>query len=237
MKLVKTLLAKPAVQAALCRPIAGYLRLVYRTGRWTLIGIDKPAPYLESGKAVIGCFWHGRMLMMPYAWQWEGPFAMLISRHRDGRLISSTVGHLGITTIEGSSSRGGVNAARTLVDTLAGGVCIGITPDGPRGPRMRAQIGAIRVAQLSGAPLFPVTFGARRRRMLSSWDRFVVVYPFSRGVLIYGDPIHVARDADADALEQSRALLERRLNEITAEADRLTGHAAVEPAALRERLV
>jgi lysophospholipid acyltransferase (LPLAT)-like uncharacterized protein len=118
---------------------------------------------------------------------------------------------------------------------LKSGESIGITPDGPRGPRMRAQMGAIRLAQLSGAPLFPVSFGVRPRRMLSSWDRLVLVFPFSRGVVIYGEPIDVPRSAGAAQLEHIRTLLEHRLNDITAEADRLTGYRAVEPAPLRER--
>jgi hypothetical protein len=99
---------------------------------------------------------------------------------------------------------------------------------------MRAQMGAVRLAQLSGASLFPVTFGVRPRCMLSSWDRFIVVLPFARGVVIYGEPIEVPRNAGATQLERIRALLERRLNEITAEADRLTGYEAIEPAPLPE---
>jgi lysophospholipid acyltransferase (LPLAT)-like uncharacterized protein len=235
VKLLKTLLARPTVRAVLCSLAAGYLRLVYTTGRWRLIGADGMAAYVDHGRPVIACFWHGRLLMMLHAWRWKQRRQMLISRHRDGLLIAGIIARFGVATVAGSSSRGGAPAVRQLLAILESGESIGITPDGPRGPRMRAQIGAIRLAQLSGAPIFPVSFGVRPRRMLSSWDRLVLVFPFSRGVVIYGEPIDVPRAARAEQLEHLRALLERRLNDITAEADRLTGYPALEPAPLIER--
>lgn len=234
MKLVKTLIARPGVRAVLCGLAAGYLRLVYATGRWTLIGVEGMGRYVTRGQPIIACFWHGRLLMMLYAWRWTERRQMLISQHRDGRLIAGIIARFGVDTVTGSSTRGGLPAVRRLLAILASGESIGITPDGPRGPRMRAQMGAIRLAQLSGAPLFPVSFGVRPRRMLSSWDRLVVAFPFARGVVIYGEPIQVPRAAGTAELEHLRVLLERRLNEITAEADRLTGYPAIEPAPLPE---
>ena len=236
MKLLKSVIARPPVRAVLCSLAASYLRLVYATGRWTLIGVDGMASYVARGRPIIACFWHGRLLMMLYAWRWrQQRRQMLISQHRDGQFIAGIIARFGVSTVAGSSRRGGAPAVRQLLAILKSGESIGITPDGPRGPRMRAQMGAIRLAQLSGAPIFPVSFGVRPRRMLSSWDRLVLVFPFSRGVVIYGEPIDVPRAAGAPQLEHIRALLERRLNDITAEADRLTGYPAVEPAPLRER--
>jgi len=69
-----------------------------------------------------------------------------------------------------------------------------------------------------------------RRRVLGSWDRFVLAWPLTRGVIAWGEPITVARNADKAAQEATRRNLERRLNEITAEADRLCGHEEIEPA-------
>jgi lysophospholipid acyltransferase (LPLAT)-like uncharacterized protein len=155
---------------------------------------------------------------------------MLISRHPDGQLIARTVAHFGIRTVAGSSSRGGGAALRLMVKALKAGDCVGITPDGPRGPRMRASEGAIHVARLSGAPLVPAAFGARARKVLGSWDRFVVAAPFAGGAFVWGEPIEVARDADDAAIERARRTLEDSLNAVTAEADRLCGQEPVEPA-------
>jgi hypothetical protein len=88
---------------------------------------------------------------------------------------------------------------------------------------MRAQSGIILLARLSGAPIVPSTYSVSRRKLASSWDRFVIALPFSRGLYLWGAPIHVAYDADDEALETARLQLENTLNELTATADRLMG--------------
>jgi lysophospholipid acyltransferase (LPLAT)-like uncharacterized protein len=176
------------------------------------------------------CFWHGRLLMMPCAQRPPMTYHMLISGHRDGQLIARTIGRFGSGVVAGSSSRGGALAVKQCIDLLAAGVAVGITPDGPRGPRMRAAGGAVEIARRTGVPMLPVTYSVTRRRILGSWDRFLLPLPFSRGVFILGEPIEVPANARSEALEAARVELERRLNAITAEADRLTGHAPVEPA-------
>jgi lysophospholipid acyltransferase (LPLAT)-like uncharacterized protein len=156
---------------------------------------------------------------------------MLVSDHQDGRLIARTIAHFGIDSLAGSSSRGGAMALRGMAQALARGASVVVTPDGPRGPRMRAAAGIAMVAKLSGMPVVPATYSTSRGRTLSSWDRFLLALPFGRGVFICGDPIHVARDADAAALESARQAIETQLNRVTLEADRLCGRKPVEPAA------
>ena len=84
--------------------------------------------------------------------------------------------------------------------------------------------------RLTGAPIVPVAYATSRRRVLGSWDRFVVALPFSRGVFVWGTPIEIARNADAAACEAARRALEDELNAVTLGADRLVGQSAVEPA-------
>jgi lysophospholipid acyltransferase (LPLAT)-like uncharacterized protein len=210
---------------------AWYIRLVDRTTRWSVERPPETRKLEAEGQPAIVCFWHGRLLMMGSAWQ-RAPrsFQMLISSHRDGALISRTIAHLGFATLAGSPKRGGMAALRSMQRLLAEGVSVGVTPDGPRGPRMRAKPGAIKAAQWSGAPLLPVTYAVSRRRMLDSWDRFCLALPFSRGVILWGAPIAVPRHVDAAELERLRRRLEDRLNDLTAEADRRCGHPATEPA-------
>jgi lysophospholipid acyltransferase (LPLAT)-like uncharacterized protein len=160
------------------------------------------------------------------------PISLLGSPHRDGRLILRTVQHFGVRSIVGSSTRGGSKALREMVETVENGGAITLAPDGPRGPRMRASPGVIALAKLTGVPIFPATFSTTSGKVLSTWDRFLLALPFGRGVLICGEPITVPPDADAAALEAARLILETRLNEITAEADRVCGRPPVEPAPL-----
>jgi len=110
-------------------------------------------------------------------------------------------------------------------------IAVVITPDGPRGPRMRVKPGAIKAAQLSGMPIVAISGAVRWRRILGSWDRFCLALPFSRGLILWDEPLTVPRDADPTELERLRLRLEQRLNRLTAEADRRLGRAAVEPAA------
>jgi lysophospholipid acyltransferase (LPLAT)-like uncharacterized protein len=232
MSLVKRLTRSDSVRAALCWLGSLYIRLVRNTGSWHVEGAAIPAAFWDKDEPFILAFWHGRIMMMPYCWRRDKPINMLISQHRDGQFIAKTVSHFGIDTVAGSSSKGGSAALRAMLRSLKQGQAVGITPDGPRGPRMRAADGVIHVARMSGAPIIPCGFSARRRKLLGSWDRFTVAYPFSRGVFVWGEPVRVPSDASPEALEQARLAVENGLTDVTQAADRLMGHAPVEPAAL-----
>lgn len=218
------------LRGALCWLGSLYIRFVYLTGRWGVINGGHAQALWDQGKPFILAFWHGRILMMPKSWRASVPIHMLISQHRDGQLIARTVSHFGIHTVQGSTTRGGSAALRSMLKFLKTGECVGITPDGPKGPRMRASDGIVAVARLSGVPILPATFAASRRTLLSSWDRFALALPFSRGVFVWGDPIMVAKDADEAAMEAARLAVEDSLNAITRDADSRVGRESPEPA-------
>ena len=159
---------------------------------------------------------------------------MLISAHPDGRLISRAVKYFGISTVAGSSTRGGTDALRSLLQRLRAGESVGITPDGPRGPRMRARDGAIALARLSGAPILPASISVSRRRVLNTWDRLIVPVPFGRGAMVWGDPIFAPRETDEKSTEDLRLQLEASLNHVSALADKLAGHRPMDPAIVGE---
>jgi 3-deoxy-D-manno-octulosonic-acid transferase len=214
----------------LCWGIQLYIRFVYRTNRWTVEGGDIPRELRRAGRPFILAFWHGRLSMIPMAWQRLAPMHMLISAHRDGRIIADAVTYFGVDSIAGSTRRGGSSALRLMLKQLAAGDCVGITPDGPRGPAMQASAGIINVARLAGVPIVPVVFATSRRRVLNSWDRFHLAKPFGRGVFLWGEPIEIDRELDDAGLEQARLLVENRMNELAAEADRQVGHGRLLPA-------
>ena len=230
MRPLKRVLQSETVRRFFCWLAAHYIRLVHFTGRWTVVGGDIPKKFWDEGKPFILAFWHGRLLMMPYCWDHRRAIYMLISQHRDGQLIARTVGHFGIRTATGSTTRGGAQALRTMVKALARGDYVGVTPDGPRGPRMRASDGIVSVARLSGVPVIPAAYGTTRGRCLGSWDRFLVAWPFGRGGIVWGEPIRVDRHAEGDANEAARRQIEDGLNAVTEKADRLSGRTPVEPA-------
>ena len=179
---MKRFLRQDLVQRAIAWLCMQFMRLAWATSRWEVIGGEPPI--LASGRPFIGAFWHGRMLMMPTMWRRRMPISMLVSEHADGRLISRVIARFGIGTIAGSSSNGGAAAVRTMVKTLKGGDPVVVTPDGPRGPRMRASAGLVVTARLSGAPIVPVTYSTTRGRVLD--DRLDDVRRFLPGRDVLG---------------------------------------------------
>jgi len=221
----RRVLRSARLRAALCWILHLYIRFVYATNRWTVIGEDWPRQLCREGRGFIVAFWHGRLLMLPYAWPQLAPFHMLISAHRDGRIIADAVDYFGIQSIPGSTRRGGSAALRRMLKQLEAGECVGITPDGPRGPAMVASSGIVNLARLAGAPIVPIVCATSRRKILKSWDCFNLALPFGRGVFLWGEPIEIASDLDAAGLEEARLLVETRMNDMAREADRCVDRA------------
>jgi hypothetical protein len=228
---------RPSVQAALAWLAASYIRLVHRTGRWELRYDPGAARLIRDRRPFIGAFWHGRMLMIAAAWRaLLGELGVaeplqpyvLSSDHRDGRMMARATRRFGLETVFGSTRHGRPSLLRAARRVLEQGQIAVFTPDGPRGPRMRAKPGVVRLAMSTGVPIVPITFAASNQRLLASWDRFALALPFARGVLAFGAPLELGRDADPEA---GRRLLEQRLNELTVEADRALGLTPIEPAA------
>ncbi len=206
---MKRLLRHPAMQMALARLLGWYLKLALRTSRWTLEGRENLAPH-AAGRPAIVAFWHERGSMMPMLFVLArrlpearvGRVHILVSRSRDGRLQGAVMSRFGLHIVQGSSSRGGTAALRTILGLLERGDHVALSPDGPRGPRRQALPGVAQIAALSSVPILPCAAQTSRRWELGSWDRFVVPLPFGRGVVVCGPPMTVARNAWRDAVGQ-----------------------------------
>jgi len=197
----------------------GAIKLLSRTIKVEEIHSEIPKSFWERGIPFIGAFWHGRLLMMPIAYRGK-KLSFLVSPHRDGQVVGKALKRLGFNPILGSTYRKGFSAFKKMAKALANGSDIGFVPDGPRGPRYRAQIGVIELAKRTGRPIIPLSFSASKKKILNTWDQFLLPYPFSKGVFIWGDPIEVDPNGTRDHLEERRILLEKRLNELTEKADR-----------------
>jgi lysophospholipid acyltransferase (LPLAT)-like uncharacterized protein len=145
---------------------------------------------------------------------------VLVSLSRDGTLIAGILARLGYQPVRGSSSRGGAGGLRELEAMLRAGRSVALTPDGPRGPRHRAQWGAVALAAATGRPILPLAASTQPAWTLGSWDGFQIPRPGARGVIVFGEPLAVPEDADPAAWS---ARLESALNAAEAEADREAG--------------
>jgi hypothetical protein len=160
-------------------------------------------------------FWHSMILMASFPYRGKG-IHVLVSRHGDGELIGRVIQQFGFFLVRGSSSKGGEQAMKELVTLLKQNRDIGITPDGPRGPAERVKPGVAQLARLTGSPVIPGAFSASRIKILNTWDRFRIPYPFSRIVYVIGEPLFYQEGED---LEDFGLRIEKALKEVTARAD------------------
>jgi len=201
----------------------GVVKILAWTMRFEEIHPEIPKEFWDKGVPAIGAFWHGRLLMMPVIYRGK-KLSFLVSPHRDGQVIGEALKHFGFHPIFGSTTRKGFSGFKNMIRGLKNGSDVVVVPDGPRGPHQKAQIGLIELSRLTGRPIVPLTFSASRKILLNSWDRFLLPYPFSRGIFIWGEPIYIDKKGDRDYLEEKRQLLEKRLSEMTEEADHYFDH-------------
>lgn len=180
---------------------AGLIRFLYGSLRIDTVGAEHPQAFWDRGGQVILSFWHDQLLLM--ACGYHGPGAkILISASKDGELIARTMAYFGQDAVRGSSSRGGRAAFRHLLGLAKEPFDLVITPDGPRGPRHEVKEGVVQLARLSGRPVVPMAFAASRGHRFRSWDRFLLPYPFGRGVYSFGEPMIYQNDESVEAFGQ-----------------------------------
>jgi lysophospholipid acyltransferase (LPLAT)-like uncharacterized protein len=242
--MAKHLLGNSIVQYLIGRAIGGYMLFVGVTTRWRRVNQRAIEPFWEPGGGkLVACIWHGRFALIHKMWSF-GPTVpkakMLISQSREGGIVAHTSRTVGAEVIRGSAakggkSKGGAEAMRAMARHIDDGGVIAMTPDGPRGPRMRAKRGPIQLARLAGAPLLAVAWSTSNCIVFhKSWDHFILPLPFGHGALIWSDPIAPpAMDASDAEIEAVRLRLEAEMNRIAAEADRIAGVPVIEPAPLQ----
>lgn len=182
--------------------------------RHDVVGLVRKQP-------VIFAIWHNRLLMLPRVFDPCFPSRQsygLISASRDGDLVSILIERSGYGTIRGSSSRKGVIALRRLVETLAAGGNVLLTPDGPRGPVYQATQGVVFLAQKTGAPVVPIHMEYSSCWRLKSWDRFILPRPFAKLRAIFGAPIQIAPIADPERFETERLRLQEAMMSLVEQA-------------------
>ncbi len=216
MALGRSLKKKRWLQKTIGVLAAEYLRLVWKTSRFTIEPVDI-YQRIEPEQPLIIAMWHGQHFMAPFLRR-HHRVMVLISRHTDGEINAIAAQRLGVNTIRGSGDhsrrfaiKGGVAAFKDMLEAIADGCNIALTADVPKVSRV-AGLGVVALARGSGRLIYPVSLATSRRIVLNNWDRSEINLPFSRGAIVVGEPIRVSVDADAQMLEQSRSVLEMALN-------------------------
>ena len=194
------------------------LRLWAKTSRIRVLGEEEYRKLKQAGKPVILLLWHGRLMLAPYFFRNRG-ISALVSPSRDGEIIARIALGWRFHVVRGSGSHTMVRAWVEMRQDLRRGGELIIIPDGPRGPDRVLKPGCLKLAQDTGALLVPWSFSSSRKKYLKSWDRFLLFYPLSRIVSIYGKPITVSPALDEAEFESERQRIEMALKALDAEAD------------------
>jgi lysophospholipid acyltransferase (LPLAT)-like uncharacterized protein len=227
-KIWKTVRVSRPFQIGLGRTLAAYLRLVWNTSPLILEPtdlydrVDQEIPFILT-------FWHGQHFLMPFVMKPHHRGKVMISRHADADINAVTAEAFGVGTIRGSGAhgrdflrKGGISATKLAIDTLKSGVNVAMTADVPKISR-KAGLGVVTVARYSGRPIYPIAIATRNRILANSWDSASIHLPFGPAAMVVGEGIHVDANADDATLEASRALVQTRLDAVTARAEELVG--------------
>ncbi len=189
-----------------------------RTVRIQFVNKSVPDGLSLEGKNFIYAFWHGRQFLLFHSHRHTG-FVINASESRDGEIQAGILRRFGFNVVRGSSKRKGERALLGLVDGLRNGRNVAIAVDGPRGPAYEAKQGVVYLAGKLGKPIVPVITSARRYWILDKvWDKYLLPVPFTKGVVLYGNPI-IVRDKSEGELEAKCKELAEALNTLMTKAD------------------
>jgi hypothetical protein len=203
--------------AVLPRIVWAYLKFTVMTSRMSVEGTGHADRLVQKGEGFIYAFWHNRQILLAVLRKGEN-IHCLISSSRDGEYVSRIADLCGKSAIRGSTTRGGFEAMKQIIRVLGKGGIVAITPDGPLGPANQVQPGVVQIARSLGSAVIPVAFDSSRKKVFSSWDRFIMPCPFSSIAVVFGEPVRIDPD---ESLESGSDRLRDALEQVTAAAMRL----------------
>ncbi|MCK9210431.1 MAG: lysophospholipid acyltransferase family protein [Ignavibacteriaceae bacterium] len=193
------------------------IQTLCKTLRIQSAGNDSIKSLLKEKKEFVIAFWHGTMVIPWFAHR-NLKLLAIISKSKDGDLLSKILRKWNYKVVRGSSSKGGNIALQIMIDHAKHECPVAITPDGPRGPNFKMKAGAVITAKKSGVPLVLVGVGCKSKRKLHSWDNFEVPFPFSKVQLVYSEPILIGKNLSYDETSKMILQCEEKLNELQKKA-------------------
>jgi len=199
-----------------------YLQLVYYTSKKQII-YEKGFDYKKfTTNPAIYAFWHNRLAMMPFARPKKVKVNVLISDHRDGKIIAKTMKIFNFNIISGSSTRNSYNAIKNIIKFSKLNQTIVITPDGPKGPKNQINSNIVAISSLCQKYIIPVTYSCSKAFILKSWDRLIIPKLFNKLIIIYGSPLKPEKKLNEQQIEKLNNQLATKLNYITNKSDSIT---------------
>ncbi len=186
--------------------------------RTAFVNREIPEKLKAEGKNIIYAFWHGRQFLLLQKHRNSG-MVIPSSESRDGEIQARILKRFGFEVVRGSSKRKGDRALLGLVDALRKGKTIALAVDGPRGPVYEVKQGVTYLSGKLDKVIVPLSSSAKRFWILEKiWDKYLLPSPFTKGVVVYGEPI-IVKGTGEEELELKRRELADALNRVSKEAD------------------
>ncbi len=169
-------------------------------------------PKTVPNEPIIFTFWHGKLLLEPITYKKlrkNVKIKLMISDHFDGELLAKTMSFFGFGTIRGSSSKGGIKALRESFRKISEGYDIGITPDGPRGPKESVADGIVAMSQKKGLKIVALNYKTSSFWQLKSWDEFIIPKPFSKVDFYASEPFSI----ENKTMQEAKDIIREKINE------------------------
>ena len=189
-----------------------YIYFVGITSQIKHKNVSIPEYFWKNNKPFILAFWHSQLLMIKFSWNKNKKLNILASGHSDGQFGGIVAKHLGVNIITISKEKKKINI-RPIFQLLKKNNYIGITPDGPRGPKEKVSDGVIKIAKQNKVPIIHLGFWSTKNIKLNSWDSFLITYPFSKCCYVWGNPIIIPENLKEEELEKYQKILGNEINE------------------------
>ena len=164
--------------------------------------------------------WHANQFLV-HGLEDKAHTSILVSNSIDGEVVARAVEKWGFKVVRGSSGKkGAVESTMQMLSRLKEGECVGIMVDGPNGPLHKVKNGAIKLAQMSGAPIVPAHWYSPQKTFISlpSWDKMKTPFGDCKIINLYGTPVYVKQDASDEELSSAKENIRTQLLELEAKA-------------------
>ena len=192
-----------------------FIRLLNLTYRFKFIGLEHKynAKATHPQKTFIFASWHQHLISAIFSHIGE-QFTMVISESKDGELVAVTCEKFGHRPARGSSTRGGKKALMEIVRNMKMGYPGAITVDGPKGPPHIVKPGVIEVARICKCAILPFSFSVDKSWVIKkSWDQFIIPKPFSKIIVVIGEPIYISDDISRDKFNEIALYIGEKIEE------------------------
>ena len=208
---MKRLIKNRFIQYILAIITALYIYIVRFTSKINVIDLDIPKSFWNKKKPFILAFWHSQLMMISFTWSESSKINIIASEHSDGRFGSIVGSFFNLKNIPRSKKSSSASLIK-IFKLIKNNECIGITPDGPRGPNQKVSKGIIKLASSLNIPIIACGFWSSKNFQLKSWDKFLVTLPFSNCYFVWSKPIYIEKKINNKETFKHQINLENQLN-------------------------